>query len=93
MDGHGQLLAVVPYIHRVLSCPLPRSGSTYLHKDRDKPVAAGPIWDLNEAFGLCCGYPIEGWDKDGVSGPGGHDAALKLVARGKGGERPHTDAY
>ncbi|EFN58239.1 hypothetical protein CHLNCDRAFT_142143 [Chlorella variabilis] len=40
-------------------------GSVYLHKDRDQPLAAGPIWDLNEAFGLCCGYPIEGWDKQG----------------------------
>ncbi len=46
-------------------------GSTYMHKDRDGPLAAGPAWDYNEAYGLCCGYPIEGWDKQGVSGPGG----------------------
>ena len=26
--------------------------------------------DYNEAYGLCCGYPIEGWDKQGASGPG-----------------------
>jgi len=45
-------------------------GSTYLHKDRDKPLAMGPAWDYNEAFGLCCGYPITGWDKEGQSGPG-----------------------
>lgn len=45
-------------------------GSVYLHKDRDLPMAAGPIWDLNEAFGQCCGYPIEGWQQQGVSGPG-----------------------
>ncbi|KAL4858496.1 hypothetical protein ACK3TF_001466 [Chlorella vulgaris] len=45
-------------------------GSVYLHKDRDLPMAAGPIWDLNEAFGQCCGYPIDGWQQQGVSGPG-----------------------
>jgi hypothetical protein len=31
-----------------------------MHKDRGGPLVMGPIWDLNEAFGLCCGYPIEG---------------------------------
>jgi hypothetical protein len=31
-----------------------------MHKDREGPLVLGPIWDLNEAFGLCCGYPIEG---------------------------------
>lgn len=45
-------------------------GSTYLHKDQDKPLAAGPMWDYNEAFGMCCGYPIEGYWEEGVSGPG-----------------------
>ncbi len=45
-------------------------GSTYLHKDQDKPLAAGPMWDYNEAFGMCCGYPIEGYWEEGASGPG-----------------------
>lgn len=35
-------------------------GSVKMHKDRGAPLVLGPIWDLNEAFGLCCGYPIEG---------------------------------
>lgn len=35
-------------------------GSIKMHKDRGSPLVLGPIWDLNEAFGLCCGYPIEG---------------------------------
>jgi hypothetical protein len=35
-------------------------GSVKMHKDRGGPLVMGPIWDLNEAFGLCCGYPIEG---------------------------------
>lgn len=35
-------------------------GSIKMHKDAGGPLVLGPIWDLNEAFGLCCGYPIEG---------------------------------
>jgi hypothetical protein len=27
----------------------------------------GPMWDYNEAFGLCCGYPIEGYQRGGAS--------------------------
>eukprot|EP01025_Chloroclados_australasicus_P006745 TRINITY_DN12159_c0_g1_i1.p1 TRINITY_DN12159_c0_g1~~TRINITY_DN12159_c0_g1_i1.p1 ORF type:complete len:888 (+),score=77.43 TRINITY_DN12159_c0_g1_i1:170-2665(+) len=42
-------------------------GSCYMHKDRGGPLRMGPIWDYNEAFGTCCGYPFEGYDKDGVS--------------------------
>lgn len=45
-------------------------GSTYFYKDRGGKLMMGPVWDYNEAFGICCGYPIEGWDKGGVSGPG-----------------------
>jgi hypothetical protein len=45
-------------------------GSTYLHKDRDSPLQAGPMWDYNEAFGMCCGYPIEGYWDEGRSDPG-----------------------
>ncbi len=30
----------------------------------------GPVWDYNEAFGQCCGYPIEGYQRNGNSGPG-----------------------
>ena len=41
-----------------------------MHKDRDGPLRMGPAWDYNEAFGLCCGYPIEGWERNGASGPG-----------------------
>ncbi|KAL4447270.1 hypothetical protein ABPG77_007303 [Micractinium sp. CCAP 211/92] len=45
-------------------------GSIYFHKDKGAPMAAGPAWDYNEAYGLCCGYPIDGWQRGGVSGPG-----------------------
>ena len=45
-------------------------GSTYMHKDRGGPLAMGPAWDYNEAMGQCCGYPIEGWQNGGASGPG-----------------------
>ncbi|GMH44086.1 hypothetical protein BSKO_12020 [Bryopsis sp. KO-2023] len=47
-------------------------GSTYMHKDKNGPLAMGPAWDYNEAFGMCCGYPIEGYfnggNSDGISG-------------------------
>ncbi|CAD7695843.1 unnamed protein product [Ostreobium quekettii] len=42
-------------------------GSTYFHKDAGGPLVAGPAWDYNEAYGQCCGYPIEGYDNDGIS--------------------------
>ena len=41
-----------------------------MHKDRDGPLRMGPAWDYNEAFGECCGYPIDGWQRNGQSGPG-----------------------
>jgi hypothetical protein len=31
------------------------------------PLVLGPPWDFNEAWGLCCGYPIEGY-QNGVGG-------------------------
>ncbi|GBF98546.1 hypothetical protein Rsub_11876 [Raphidocelis subcapitata] len=42
-------------------------GSIKLHKDRGGPLVMGPMWDYDEAFGECCGYPIEGWKGDGSS--------------------------
>lgn len=45
-------------------------GSTYLYKDKQKGLAMGPAWDYNEAYGMCCGFPIEGYNDAGQSGPG-----------------------
>eukprot|EP00873_Tetraselmis_striata_P014567 jgi/Tetstr1/434831/TSEL_002548.t2 len=28
----------------------------------------GPAWDYNESFGLCCGFPFEGYDQGGGVG-------------------------
>ena len=42
-------------------------GSTYMHKDCGGLLAMGPMWDYNEAFGVCCGYPIEGYRDGGRS--------------------------
>lgn len=36
-------------------------------QDKGKPLAMGPVWDYNEAFGVCCGFPIEGFKKNGHS--------------------------
>ncbi|KDD76274.1 CotH protein [Helicosporidium sp. ATCC 50920] len=45
-------------------------GSTFVVKDRDGLLTAGPLWDYNEAFGICCGFPFVGYDDGGVSEPG-----------------------
>lgn len=45
-------------------------GSTYFYKDLDAPIGGAIPWDYNEAYGLCCGFPIEGYNDAGVSGPG-----------------------
>ena len=45
-------------------------GSSYMSKDRDGPINMGPVWDYNEAFGACCGFPIEGYEQNGASAPG-----------------------
>ena len=34
------------------------------------PLAMGPVWDLTEGFGTCCGYPVTGYNNSGASGPG-----------------------
>ena len=47
-------------------------GSTYFTKEAHGKLKAGPIWDKNEAFGQCCGFPIEGYQKGGESCPDGN---------------------
>eukprot|EP01023_Acetabularia_acetabulum_P024680 TRINITY_DN23768_c0_g1_i1.p1 TRINITY_DN23768_c0_g1~~TRINITY_DN23768_c0_g1_i1.p1 ORF type:complete len:372 (+),score=76.67 TRINITY_DN23768_c0_g1_i1:126-1241(+) len=42
-------------------------GSCYMHKDRGGLLNMGPVWDYNEAFGTCCGYPFEGYTEEGIS--------------------------
>lgn len=39
-------------------------------QDHGDLLKAGPPWDYNEAYGLCCGYPLEGYNDNGASGPG-----------------------
>lgn len=66
--GRSPVLGVLKLLPR---CPpRPPRGSTYMHKDADKPLAMGPAWDYNEAFGICCGFPVEGYDDNGISAPG-----------------------
>lgn len=45
-------------------------GSTYMYKDRGGPLTMGPVWDYDEAYGMCCGYPFEGYLDEGRSDPG-----------------------
>jgi len=45
-------------------------GSVKMHKDAGKPLVIGTPWDYGEAYGSCCGYPLEGYKTGGRSGPG-----------------------
>lgn len=45
-------------------------GSVKMSKDKAGPVVMGPPWDYGEAFGTCCGFPVEGFRQGGRSGPG-----------------------
>eukprot|EP00210_Caulerpa_lentillifera_P005132 g4904.t1 len=42
-------------------------GSSFVHKDANGPLVMGPVWDYNEAYGMCCGFPIEGYQTNGMS--------------------------
>jgi hypothetical protein len=42
-------------------------GSQYFSKNKGRPLSMGPVWDFNEAYGLCCGYPIDGYQREGKS--------------------------
>ena len=41
-------------------------GSVYMYKDVGERIRFMP-WDYNEAYGRCCGYPIEGYMQAGQS--------------------------
>ncbi|GAX73487.1 hypothetical protein CEUSTIGMA_g939.t1 [Chlamydomonas eustigma] len=53
-------------------------GSVYMSKDRGEKLMMGPMWDYNEAFGLCCGFPIQGWDHQGVSNGSSGGSAISV---------------
>ncbi len=36
-------------------------GSVYFSKERARKLQLGPMWDYNEAFGLCCGGCGQRW--------------------------------
>mmetsp|Transcript_11705 Transcript_11705/g.21946 ORF Transcript_11705/g.21946 Transcript_11705/m.21946 type:complete len:720 (+) Transcript_11705:205-2364(+) len=71
-QGYAKYIDVDSFIDYFLGTEITKNpdayrGSTYMHKDCDKKVAMGPMWDYNEAFGMCCGYPIEGYMNSGES--------------------------
>lgn len=75
--GYAKYIDVDSFIDYFLGTEITKNpdayrGSTYMHKDCNKLVAMGPMWDYNEAFGMCCGYPIEGYmnsgESNGISG-------------------------
>eukprot|EP00879_Flechtneria_rotunda_P006440 GHRR01006769.1.p1 GENE.GHRR01006769.1~~GHRR01006769.1.p1 ORF type:complete len:491 (+),score=142.61 GHRR01006769.1:191-1663(+) len=54
-------------------------GSIKMHKDSGGPLVMGPLWDYNEAFGMCCGYPIEGYQADGRSNGSSGGSAISAA--------------
>jgi len=73
--GYAKFIDVDSFVDYFLGTEITKNpdayrGSTYMHKDCDAKVSMGPMWDYNEAFGMCCGYPIEGYMASGKSGPG-----------------------
>ena len=61
--GYAKYIDVDSFIDYFLGTEITKNpdayrGSTYMHKDCNGLVAMGPMWDYNEAFGMCCGYPI-----------------------------------
>ncbi|KAL6751777.1 hypothetical protein V8C86DRAFT_3029930 [Haematococcus lacustris] len=73
--GQGAWRALVDpgaFIDYLFSQEIPKNpdlgrGSVYMYKARGQPLVLGPPWDFNEAFGMCCGYPIEGYRTGGAS--------------------------
>ncbi|KAL6749134.1 hypothetical protein V8C86DRAFT_3032235 [Haematococcus lacustris] len=73
--GQGAWRALVDsgaFIDYLFSQEIPKNpdlgrGSVYMYKPRGQPLVLGPPWDFNEAFGMCCGYPIEGYRTGGAS--------------------------
>ena len=73
--GYEKFIEVDTFIDNFLAVEITKNpdsyrGSTYMRKDCGKKVEMGPMWDYNEAFGMCCGYPIVGYMNAGESGPG-----------------------
>ncbi|WIA37032.1 hypothetical protein OEZ86_014016 [Tetradesmus obliquus] len=54
-------------------------GSIKMHKDRGGPLVIGPLWDYNEAFGMCCGFPIEGFQQQGASNGSSGGSAISAA--------------
>ncbi|KAI8464000.1 MAG: coth protein-domain-containing protein [Monoraphidium minutum] len=64
-DGYRRAALVLRVAGNIATPPL--KGSIKFSKDRDGPIVMGPMWDYDEAFGACCGYPIEGYQSFGAS--------------------------
>lgn len=45
------------FFHKVLSLKT----DSKMMQDAQGPIVMGPVWDYNEAYGICCGFPIEGF--------------------------------
>ncbi len=40
----------------------------YAHvQDKGKVLDMGPTWSPKDGFGLCCGFPVDGYENNGIS--------------------------
>lgn len=68
-SGYAQYINIAAFINYLLVVEITKNpdgyrGSTFMHKDRGGVLAMGPLWDYNEAFGICCGFPLQGWNPE-----------------------------
>ena len=41
---------------------------SYAHvQDKGKVLDMGPTWSPKDGFGLCCGFPVDGYENNGIS--------------------------
>jgi len=69
VNGYVQYMDKAAFINYLLVVEISKNpdgyrGSTFIHKDSGGPLAMGPLWDYNEAFGICCGFPLRGWNPE-----------------------------
>ncbi|DBB02648.1 TPA: hypothetical protein ACH3X3_011616 [Trebouxia sp. C0006] len=42
-------------------------GTSFANKDKGKVLDMGPTWSPKDGFGLCCGFPVDGYENNGIS--------------------------
>ena len=88
-DGYAPYIDVDSFVDHHLLVELGRNVdgyvlSTFLHKDRGRPLAMGPIWDFNGALGNADyfeAWETEGWHFDNPEFPADNPTAYEWYRR------------